>query len=89
MTLNKLIFGSLITIFFITAATAIEKASDARIKEDSKFGEQTASARFTPATPGQEPKVEVAEVEETTTETTTSTISTKTSSTKRINILFP
>lgn len=50
---------------------AKEAGSDALIKEDGKFGEQTASARFTPGTPGQEPEVEVAEVEETTTETTT------------------
>ena len=50
---------------------AKEAGSDSRIKEDGKFGEQTASARFTPGTPGQEPEVEVAEVEETTTETTT------------------
>jgi len=50
---------------------AKEAGSDALIKEDGKFGEQTASARFAPGTPGQEPEVEVTEVEETTTETTT------------------
>ena len=38
MTLDKLIFGSLITIYFITAATAIEKASDARINEVAELG---------------------------------------------------
>lgn len=38
MTLDKLIFGSLIAIYFITAATAIEKASDARINEVAQLG---------------------------------------------------
>ena len=38
MTLDKLIFSSLITIYFITAATAIEKASDARINEVAELG---------------------------------------------------
>lgn len=38
MTTDKLIFGFLISVYFITAATAIEKASDARIKEVAQLG---------------------------------------------------
>jgi len=52
---------------------AEEAGSDKRIKVDGDFGEQTSSARFTPAAPGEEPKVEVAKIKEepTVTETTT------------------
>ena len=52
---------------------AEEAGSDKRIKVDGDFGEQTSSARFTPATPGKEPEVEVAKIKEepTVTETTT------------------
>lgn len=52
---------------------AEEAGSDKRIRVDGDFGEQTTSARFTPATPGKEPEVEVAKIKEepTVTETTT------------------
>ena len=52
---------------------AEEAGSDKRIQVDGDFGEQTTSARFTPASPGKEPEVEVAKIKEepTVTETTT------------------
>jgi len=52
---------------------AEEAGSDKRIRVDGDFGEQTTSARFTPASPGKEPEVEVAKIKEepTVTETTT------------------
>lgn len=49
---------------------AEEAGDDTRIQVDGDFGEQTSSARFTPAVEGSDPVVEEVEVE-TTTETTT------------------
>ncbi len=53
---------------------AEEAGSDKRIKVDGDFGEQTTSARFTPASPGEEPEVEVAKIREEPTVTETTTI---------------
>ena len=53
---------------------AEEAGSDKRIKVDGDFGEQTSSARFTPAAPGKEPEVEVAKIKEEPTVTETTTI---------------
>jgi len=53
---------------------AEEAGSDKRIKVDGDFGEQTTSARFTPASPGKEPEVEVAKIKEEPTVTETTTI---------------
>lgn len=53
---------------------AEEAGSDKRIKVDGDFGEQTTSARFTPAAPGKEPEVEVAKIKEEPTVTETTTI---------------
>ena len=53
---------------------AEEAGSDKRITVDGDFGEQTTSARFTPASPGQEPEVEVAQIREEPTVTETTTI---------------
>lgn len=38
--IDKLVFGLLITTYCITVATALEKASDARIKEVAQLGKQ-------------------------------------------------
>jgi len=54
---------------------AKEAGSDKRITVDGDFGEQTSSARFTPAAPGEEPKVEVAKIKEEPTVTETTTVS--------------
>lgn len=40
MSIHKLIFSFLISIYFMTAATAIEKASDARVNEVAQRGKQ-------------------------------------------------
>ena len=40
MTTDKLIFSFLIGIYFMTAATAIEKPSDARVNEVAQLGKQ-------------------------------------------------
>ena len=53
---------------------AEEAGSDKRITVDGDFGEQTTSARFTPAAPGEEPEVEVAKIREEPTVTETTTI---------------
>lgn len=53
---------------------AEEAGSDKRITVDGDFGEQTTSARFTPAAPGKEPEVEVAKIKEEPTVTETTTI---------------
>ena len=53
---------------------AEEAGSDKRITVDGDFGEQTTSARFTPAAPGKEPEVEVAKIREEPTVTETTTI---------------
>lgn len=53
---------------------AEEAGSDKRIKVDGDFGEQTSSARFTPAAPGKEPEVEVVKIKEEPTVTETTTI---------------
>ena len=50
---------------------AEEAGSDVRINPDGMFGNQTSSARFTPATEGSEPSVETANIEDADTETTT------------------
>ena len=50
---------------------AEEAGSDVRINPDGMFGNQTSSARFTPATEGSEPSVEIANIEDADTETTT------------------
>ena len=52
---------------------AEEAGSDVRINPDGMFGNQTSSAKFTPATEGSEPSVEIANIEDADTTTTEQT----------------